>query len=93
MQGGRTRHRRQDARLGVEFGEHDAVAEDVSQNVLDVVGCADPELAGAAAGASEAGADCFAANESDAGATEDAGAEDGACAGLGIAAVPDSREE
>ena len=40
MQGGRTRHRQQDARLGVEFGEHDAVAEDVSQNVLDVVGCA-----------------------------------------------------
>lgn len=46
----------------------------------------DPELAGAAAGASEAGADCFSINESGAGVTEGAGAEDGTCAGLGIAA-------
>lgn len=40
MRGERARHRQRGARLGVEFGEHDAVAEDVSQNVLDVVGCA-----------------------------------------------------
>ena len=46
----------------------------------------DPELAGAAAGAPEAGAGCFAVNESGAGVTEDADAEDGTCAGLGIAA-------
>ena len=41
MKGGRIKRRRS-AWLRVELGEHDTVAEDISEDVLDIVGCTRP---------------------------------------------------